>query len=63
LNTDIPKFQFWIVSTGGFTNEVLLYVKQRNDIYCSDYDSINGIFRFFGGAYHIPIFTKNDLKE
>ena len=41
----IPEIQMWLVSTGGFTQEVLAYVKDREDIYVSDYDGINGIFR------------------
>ncbi|KPA14571.1 hypothetical protein MHK_005223, partial [Candidatus Magnetomorum sp. HK-1] len=46
------------VSTGGFTDEVLAYVGKRSDIYCSDYDGINNIFRAYGGNYKIPIFKK-----
>jgi len=57
LNTDIPDIQLWIISTGGFTEKVLSYAKQNNDIYFSDYDGIDGIFRFFGGAFHIPLFN------
>jgi predicted transcriptional regulator len=53
----IPKVQMWIVSTGGFTQEVLDYVKNREDIYYSDYEGINGIFQAFGGNYRIPIFN------
>jgi Holliday junction resolvase len=56
LNALKPKIQLWLVSTGGFTNRVLSYVKDRDDIYVSDYDGINGIFRFYGGNYQIPIF-------
>ncbi|MDM8515078.1 hypothetical protein QUF76_02675 [Desulfobacterales bacterium HSG16] len=54
----IPEIQMWIVSTGGFTEEVIEYVKSREDIYCSDHEGINSIFREYGGNYKIPIFTK-----
>jgi len=51
-----PEIQMWLVSSGGFTREVLEYVKDRDDIYVSDHDGINGIFRAFGGNYNIPVF-------
>ena len=51
-----PKIQIWLLSTGGFTDSVLQYVKKREDIYCSNYNHINEIFRFYGGNYQIPIF-------
>ncbi len=54
----IPEIQLWLVSTGGFTGEVLEYVKNRTDIYYSDYDSINRIFQAYGGNYTIPIFKQ-----
>jgi len=50
------KVQLWLVSTGGFTDRVLSYVNDRDDIYYSDYEGINGIFRFYGGNYQIPVF-------
>ncbi|KPA16936.1 ATPase domain protein, prokaryote domain protein [Candidatus Magnetomorum sp. HK-1] len=58
IDTELPepKIQLWLVSTGGFTDEVLTYVTKRADIYCSDYDGINNIFSAFGGNYKIPIF-------
>jgi hypothetical protein len=46
----------WLISTGGFTDNVLKYVKKRSDMYCSDHDQINAIFRFYGGNYDIPVF-------
>ncbi len=52
----VPGVQMWLVSSGGFTGEVLKYVKDREDIYFSDQDGINGIFRAFGGNYNIPVF-------
>ncbi|KPA17303.1 ATPase domain protein, prokaryote domain protein [Candidatus Magnetomorum sp. HK-1] len=53
---NIPDVQLWLVSMGGFTDEVLDYVKNRPDIYCSDEDAINAIFRLYGGNYLIPVF-------
>ena len=56
----VPEIQMWLVSTGGFTPEVLKYVEDREDIYFSDYEGINGIFRAFGGNYDIPVFKNED---
>ncbi|KPA13332.1 ATPase domain protein, prokaryote domain protein [Candidatus Magnetomorum sp. HK-1] len=53
---DDPAVTIWLISTGGFTKEVVKYVKDRNDIYYSDYEGINNIFHLFGGNYNIPIF-------
>ncbi len=53
----IPHMQLWLVSTGGFTNEVLHYVEEREDIYFTDHDGINSIFRAYGGNYNIPLFN------
>ena len=55
----VPEFQMWLVSTGGFTGEVMQYVRDREDIYFSDYEGINGIFRIYGGNYNIPLFKKS----
>ncbi len=52
----IPAIRLWLVSTGGFTPDVVQYVAGRDDIYASDYDGINGIFQRYGGNYRIPIF-------
>ncbi|MCI5148837.1 MAG: hypothetical protein D3916_05510 [Candidatus Electrothrix sp. MAN1_4] len=46
--------------TGGFTEEVLEYVSSREDMYASDYDGIDNIFRRFGSNYSIPMFTGSD---
>ncbi|MCP4021856.1 MAG: restriction endonuclease, partial [Desulfobacteraceae bacterium] len=46
---DVPEIQMWLVSTGGFTKEVVEYVWHRKDIYLSDHEGINGIFREYGG--------------
>ncbi|MCP4694492.1 MAG: hypothetical protein GY859_41065 [Desulfobacterales bacterium] len=56
---EAQEIQFWIVSTGGFTKEVLERVASREDLYASDHDGINGIFREFGGNYEIPVFEKD----
>ncbi|RKZ44742.1 MAG: hypothetical protein DRQ41_02030 [Gammaproteobacteria bacterium] len=50
----------WLVSTGGFTQEVLTYVNARTDIYASDYEGINSLFKAYGGNYSIPQFAVND---
>jgi hypothetical protein len=52
----LPEIQMWLVSAGGFTGDVLKYLEDRDDIFFSDYDGINSIFRFYGGNYNIPIF-------
>jgi predicted transcriptional regulator len=52
----IPDTKIWLVSTGGFTQEVIEYVNNRDDIYCSDYEGINSIFQAYGGNYKIPVF-------
>jgi ABC-type uncharacterized transport system substrate-binding protein len=54
----IPEVRIWLVSTGGFTREVIEYVKEREDIYFSDYEGINSIFRAYGGNYKIPVFKE-----
>ena len=52
----IPEVQMWLVSTGGFTQEVLDYVMNRDDFYYSDNEGINGVFQAYGGNYKIPVF-------
>ncbi len=60
----LPDIQFWLVSTGGFTQEVLTYAHDREDMYVSDYDCINAIFQQYGGNYRIPVFTRpRDMKN
>jgi len=56
----IPSIHLWLVYTGGFTKEVLTYIKARADIYASDYEGINSLFKTFGSNYSIPKFTVND---
>ncbi len=46
----VPEIQMWLASTGGFTGEVLEYVKERADVYYSDHDGING---------NIPVFKES----
>ena len=55
----VPSIQLWLVSTGGFTDDVITYVNGRDDVYCSDHDNINGLFQRYGGNYRIPVFTKD----
>ncbi|MDM8535952.1 hypothetical protein QUF70_04290 [Desulfobacterales bacterium HSG17] len=54
----VSKIQMWLVSTGGFTQEVQAYAGRREDIYLSDHKGINGIFKKYGGNYTIPVFKK-----
>jgi len=58
--TKVPTIHLWLVSTGGFTPEVLTYIKDRADIYASDYEGINNLFKAYGGNYSIPKFAVND---
>ncbi len=55
----VPEVQMWLVSAGGFAGKVLEYVKDREDIYFSDHQGINAIFRMYGGNYSIPLFKKS----
>ncbi|MCP4108861.1 MAG: restriction endonuclease [Desulfobacteraceae bacterium] len=56
---DIPDILMWLVSTGGFTQEVLEYVRDRADIFFSDHEGINSIFKMYGGNYRIPLFKNS----
>jgi predicted transcriptional regulator len=56
MGATLPEIQMWLISTGGFTDNVLKYVNKKSNIYCSNHDHINAIFRFYGGNYDIPIF-------
>ncbi len=58
--TTVPEIHLWLVSTGGFTKEALIYVNARSDIYASDYEGINSLFKAYGGNYSIPQFAVND---
>ncbi|MCP4346639.1 MAG: hypothetical protein GY795_14075, partial [Desulfobacterales bacterium] len=55
----VPEIQMWLVSTGGFTKDVLKYVKNRADIFFSDHEGINSIFQMYGGNYGIPVFKNS----
>jgi predicted AAA+ superfamily ATPase len=57
-----PEIRFWLISTGGFTEEVREIVHSRKDMYASDYDGINNIFKAFGGNYSIPLFAENNRE-
>ena len=54
-----PTIHKWLVSTGGFTQEVTEYASAQEDIYFSDYEGINSIFRAYGGNYNIPVFKES----
>jgi predicted AAA+ superfamily ATPase len=58
--TAVPEIHLWLVSTGGFAKEVLTYIDSRADIYYSDYEGINSLFKAYGGNYSIPQFAVND---
>jgi predicted AAA+ superfamily ATPase len=58
--TAVPEIHLWLVSTGGFAKDVLTYIDSRADIYYSDYEGINSLFKAYGGNYSIPQFTVND---
>ncbi|WP_446011008.1 hypothetical protein [Candidatus Electrothrix sp.] len=58
----VPEVRFWLISTGGFTEEVKEVVQSREDMYASDYEGINNIFKAFGGNYSIPLFVKDDQE-
>jgi hypothetical protein len=58
--TEVPSIQLWLVSAGGFAAKVLTYLEARTDIYASDYEGINSLFKAFGGNYSIPQFAEND---
>ena len=57
-----PEIQLWLISTGGFTNEVRAAVAAREDVYISDYEGINSLFKNFGGNYSLPLFVENDRE-
>ena len=61
--TEAHEIHLWLVSTGGFAPEVLTYIEGRTDIYASDYEGINCLFKAFGGNYSIPQFAVNDISS
>ncbi len=56
----LPHIQMWLVSTGGFTQEIVEYIADRDEIYASDHDGINQIFQAYGGNYRIPVFEHRE---
>ncbi|RWX52397.1 Restriction endonuclease [Candidatus Electrothrix marina] len=54
----VPEIQLWLISTGGFTEEVKALARCREDMYVSDYEGVNNIFKAFGGNYSIPLFDE-----
>jgi hypothetical protein len=59
----VPEVQLWLISTGGFTDEVFAYVTSREDTLFSDYEGVNNIFKAFGSNYSIPMFAENDREQ
>ncbi|MDM8538271.1 hypothetical protein QUF70_16070 [Desulfobacterales bacterium HSG17] len=59
----VPEITMWLISTGGFTKEVMNYIRDRQDIYFSDYQGINNIFKRYGGNYKIPLFKNIENKR
>ncbi|MCI5144736.1 MAG: hypothetical protein D3923_04235 [Candidatus Electrothrix sp. AR3] len=57
-----PEIQLWLISVGGFTEEVLAAVASRQDVYISDYQGINSIFKAFGSNYSIPLFDEKNNR-
>ena len=47
------KHKLWLVSMGGFTAELLEFLR-GGDIFYSGHNEINEIFRFYGGGIKIP---------
>ena len=52
------KVMLWIISTGGFTDEALEFIKKIQDVFYSDYTCINTINKKYGSSINIPIFKK-----
>jgi hypothetical protein len=58
--SEVPEIQLWLISAGGFAGKVLTYIESRADIYYSDYDGINNLFKAYGGNYSIPQFAEDE---
>jgi hypothetical protein len=58
----VSEIQFWLISAGGFTDEVLEIISSREDMYASDYEGINSLFKTFGSNYSIPLFSKDQAE-
>ena len=48
------KHKVWLISTGGFTDEVLGLIR-GGGIYYSGHEEINELFRLYGGSIKIPV--------
>ena len=53
---DVPKVKLWYISTGGFTEEAIRYLKEIEDVYYSDHEGINYIYKKYGGGFDVPVF-------
>jgi len=53
-NPETVKHKIWLVSTGGFTTELLGFMRDGG-IYFSGHGEINELFRFYGGSIKIPV--------
>ena len=62
-DTEVPEIQIWLVSAGGFKGNVLSYLEENTDIYYSDYDGINRLFKAYGGNYSIPQFAEDEVEK
>jgi hypothetical protein len=49
------NLRVWVVSTGGFTADAMGFLRQ-SDLYYTDHQGINELFRIYGGGIKIPVF-------
>ena len=54
-NLDKVKHRIWLVSTGGFTAELLGFMRGEG-MFFSGHEEINELFRLYGGGIKIPVF-------
>ena len=45
----------YYISTAGFTQEALAYMKEKHDVYYSDYEEANAICKQYGTGYDLPV--------
>ena len=50
----VIKHKVWLISTGGFTAELLDFIRDGG-IYFSGHEEINELFRLYGGSIKIPV--------
>jgi len=50
----VIKHKIWLISTGGFTAELLGFIRDGG-IYYSSHEEINELFRLYGGSIKIPV--------